>query len=387
MPKSLGLPCFLLLVLTMPALSGTAMCETPAVKSMAAVVQPYVDKHLIAGAVTLVADKDRVLALEAAGYADLATKKPMQTDSLFWVASQSKPICAVAVLILVDEGRLQLDEPVEKYLPEFKGQMVIADRDEQHVLLRRPQHPITIRNTLTHTTGLPYKSPIEEPSLDLFPLDTRVKSYAMLPLAFEPDTKYLYSSAGINTAARIVEVVSGMPYDEFLDKRIFQPLGMKDTTFWPTPGQLQRLAKSYKPVPGGLEEFPILKLRYPLDDRGRRPVPGAGLFSTATDLSIFYRMLAHQGIFAGRRIISEQAVREMIRVQFPAAKPNYGLAIETTGKLIGHGGSYNTHSRLDCEHQLITVFLTQEVEFPKDARNIVEVFRKAATAAFAKPAR
>ena len=163
---------------------------------------------MLAGAVVLVADKNRVLDVEAVGYADVAAKKPMQTDCVFWIASQSKPITAAALMTLVDEGKVKLDDPVEKYLPEFNGQMVVAERDKDHVLLRKPKHPITVRNVLSHTSGLPFASPIEKPTLDLFPLECRVRSYAMLPLEFEPDTKNTYANAGINTAGRIVEVVS-----------------------------------------------------------------------------------------------------------------------------------------------------------------------------------
>jgi CubicO group peptidase (beta-lactamase class C family) len=202
---------------------GQAATPAPAGK-IAAALQPFVDNHLLAGAVTLVADKDKILDLEAVGYADIAAGKPMQTDCLFWIASQSKPITAAALMILVDEGKLRIEDPVEKYLGEFRGQMVVAEKDKDHVLLRKPRHPITVRNVLSHTSGLPFKSAIEEPTLDLFPLATRVRSYAMLPLEFEPDTKYSYSNAGINTAGRLIEVASGMPYEKFLDERVFKPL-------------------------------------------------------------------------------------------------------------------------------------------------------------------
>ena len=208
----------------------------------------------------------------------------MRTDCVFWIASQSKPITAAAVMILVDEGKLKLDDPVEKYVPEFKGQMVIAEKDEGHVLLKKPKHPITVRNVLSHSSGLPFASPIEKPTLDLFPLECRVRSYAMLPLGFEPDSKNQYANAGINTAGRIVEVVTGMPFEKFLDERLFKPLGMRDTTFWPSGQDPQRLAKAYKPGKGGLEECPIAQLKYPLDDPQRQPMPAGGLFSTAADL-------------------------------------------------------------------------------------------------------
>ena len=175
--------------------------------------------------------------MEAVGWADVAAGMPMREKKLFWIASQSKPITATALMMLVDEGKVKLDDPVEKYLPEFKDQWLAVEQDKDHILLKKPKHPITVRNILSHTSGLPFKSALEQPTLDLLPLRVAVRSYAMTPLQFEPGSKYQYSNAGINTAGRIIEVVSGMPYEEFLDKRLFEPLGMKDTTFWPNEEQ------------------------------------------------------------------------------------------------------------------------------------------------------
>ena len=138
-------------------------------------VQPYVDRHELAGAVMLVANKEKMLLTETVGWADITNQKKMSADAMFWIASQSKPITAAALMILVDEGRVALDDPVEKYLPEFRGQMVAIERDAEHVLLRRPKHPITVRNVLAHTSGLPFKSALEEPTLDQLPLAARVQ--------------------------------------------------------------------------------------------------------------------------------------------------------------------------------------------------------------------
>jgi CubicO group peptidase (beta-lactamase class C family) len=193
---------------------------------------------------------------------------------------------AAALMMLVDEGRVNLGDPVEKYLPEFKGQILAVEHDADHVLLRKPVHPITVREILSHTSGLPFSSPMEQPTLDGLPLRDAVRSYAIVPLQFTPGTRYQYSNAGINTAGRIIEVVSGMSYEQFMKERLFKPLGMKDTTFWPSAQQVKRLAKSYKPAQGktGLEETLVTQLRYPLSDRVHRfPMPAGGLFSTASD--------------------------------------------------------------------------------------------------------
>ncbi|MDB6007329.1 MAG: hypothetical protein JWR15_4316, partial [Prosthecobacter sp.] len=162
--------------------------ETPG--PIAGTLQPFVDDQVLAGAVTLVADKDKVLDVSTVGWADIAARKPMTKDAMFWIASMSKPITATAFMMLVDEGKVSLDDPVEKFLPEFKGQMVIAEKDKDHVLLKKPKHPITVRNVLSHTSGLAFKSAVENPTLDMLPLRVAVLSYAAAPLEFEPDTKY-----------------------------------------------------------------------------------------------------------------------------------------------------------------------------------------------------
>jgi CubicO group peptidase (beta-lactamase class C family) len=356
-------------------------------KSIVAALQPFVDSHVLAGAVTLVADKDKVLSLEAVGFADIAANKPMRPDALFWIASQSKPITAAALMMLVDEGKVRLDDAVEKYLPEFKDQWLAVEQDKEHVLLKKPKHHITVRNVLSHTSGLPFKSAMQQPTLDLLPLRDAVRSYAMTPLQSEPGSKYQYSNAGINTAGRIIEVVSGRPYEEFLDKRLFGPLGMKDTTFWPNEEQLARLAKSYKPnaAKTGLEAITITQLKYPLNDRHRQPMPAGGLFSTATDVGRFCQMMLNGGVFQGKRYLSADAVRQMTSKQTgDALKETYGLGWATGGGSFGHGGAYATNMTIDAKRGLITVFLVQHAGFPGDGSKSHTAFRKAAEELFGK---
>jgi CubicO group peptidase (beta-lactamase class C family) len=376
---------FGIITVTMIAPASQLRADGPG--PLAASVQPFVEREELAGAVMLVASREKVLAIEAVGWADVESKKPMRTDSIFWIASQSKPITATALMVLVDEGKVQLDAPVEKYLPEFKGQMFVAEKDDEHRLLRKPRHPITVRNVLSHTSGLPFKSGIEEPRLDLWPLSVRVRSYAMTPLDFEPDTKYQYSNAGINTAARIIEVATGTPFEKFLDDRFFRPLGMIDTTFWPSDGQVTRVARSYKPGAGnnGLTAIDIDQLTYPLTDRAQRfPMPAGGLFSTAADIARFYRMLLRGGELDGRRYLSESAVKELTRRQTPAEfKESYGLGFGVGGTTFGHGGAYSTNTTADTERNLILVWLVQHAGFPGDGGKSQEEFRNAAFQAYA----
>jgi CubicO group peptidase (beta-lactamase class C family) len=340
--------------------------------SAAAALQPLVDSHLLAGAVTLVADKDKVLSLETVGFADIAANRPMTPDTLFWIASQSKPITATALMILVDEGKVNVDDPVEKYLPEFKGQRLAGGAE--------PKHPITVRNVLSHTSGLPFSSSIEKPTLDQLPLAERVRSYATTPLDFEPDSKWNYSNAGINTAGRIIEVVSGMPYETFLDTRLFGPLGMKDTTFWPNAEQISRLAKSYKPNAdnSGLEEITVGQLKYPLDDHAsRQPMPAGGLFSTAGDLAKFCQMILNGGEFQGKRYLSEAAVTQMTSKQTGDLPNNYGFGW-SSGDVFGHGGAHATDMSIDTKRGLITIWLIQHAGFPPGGDKAHGTFRHAA---------
>jgi CubicO group peptidase (beta-lactamase class C family) len=354
-------------------------------RSIAAVLQPFVDRQELAGAVTLVADKEAVLSVETVGFADVEAKEPMPANAVFWIASQSKPITATALMMLVDEGKVRLDDPVATYLPEFKELWVTVEQEKDHVLLKHLERPITIRNILSHTSGLAFKSAMEQPTLDQLPLRDAARSYAMTPLLFAPGSRYLYSNAGINTAGRIIEVVSGMPYADFLSTRLFNPLGMRDTTFWPSGEQLLRLAKAYKPGPEkmGVVETPITQLKYPLDDRTRQPMPAGGLFSTARDLARFCQMILNGGVFERRRYLSESAVSELTTRQTGASlKESYGLGWAIGPGTFGHGGAYATNMTIDAKRGLITVFLVQHAGFPGAGGKSQAAFRQAALEIF-----
>ncbi len=282
--------------------------------------------------------------------------------------------------------------------------MVTQSKSADRVVLKRPSHPITVREILSHTSGLVGRSPLER-ELDTLPLREGVITYALSPLQFEPGTKYEYCNPGINTAGRLIEVMSRMPYEDFLRMRLFEPLGMKDTTFWPSEEQQKRLAKSYKPDAkhAGLEEISITQLSYPLSDRKRHPYPAGGLFSTAADIARFCQMILAGGIYDGKRYLSESAVREMTSTQTGKlvdsrkGEAGYGLGWSTSRKgqqsasssiipgPCGHGGAYATHMGIDPERALITVFLVQHAGYPGiDGAKVQEAFTKAAVAAFGR---
>jgi CubicO group peptidase (beta-lactamase class C family) len=383
--------------------ASVALAATDPAGDVAAQLQYYVDHHLLAGAVTVVASKERALDVETVGFADVAARKPMAVNTLFWIASMTKPITATALMMLVDEGKVSVNDPVEKYLPEFKGRMVSVERDDDHMLLRRAKGVITIKNLLTHTSGLPYMARTES-RLDMLPLRENVDFvYPLLALQAEPSSTYSYSNVGVEIVARVIEVVSGMSYEDFLQQRLLTPLGMKDTTFWPNAEQLGRLAKSYKVNAAwtGLEETPCFLLTYPLDDRRRAPSPSGGLFSTATDISIFSRMILNNGVYAGRRYLSESAVSEMTSTQtgdLPVAGNEawgYGYCWNTVRQFhkeidpvrtmgsFGHGGAYCTMMWIDRPRQRATVFMIQCADIAeRENAAMWTAFMKAAEAGF-----
>lgn len=366
-------------------------------------LQPFVEKNQLAGAVVLVANADKILTTETVGFADRESKTAMQRDNLFWIASMTKPMTAAAVMMLVDEKKVSLDDPIEKYLPEFKDHMVVAERDKEHVLLKRPKRPTTIRDCLRHTSGMPFKSLLEDPTIDKLYLKDAVRSYAITPLQYEPGTKFVYSNAGINTAGRVVEVASGMSYEDFMAKRLFGPLGMTDTTWRPTAEQMKRLAKTYRPVKDakeGLEAMPIAPLAHPLSDPTRQPCPGGGLFSTAKDVAAFGQMILRGGTHDGKRILSESAIREMTGTQTSdlpdkgKGERGYGLGLTTGRKAkpdgpavagpCGHGGAYATSLWINPDTKLVTVYMVQHDGFPGDGAKARGEFENAATAIYAK---
>ena len=344
----------------------TSPCSGDEPSKIAQAIQPLVDRHELAGAVMLVASKDAILDNENVGLADINARLPMRPDTMFWIASMSKPIAATALMMLADENKVHLDDPVEHYLPGFRPRIMQADSTETHVNLVLPQHIITVRELLTHQSGLVGRSSLET-KLDRFPLGLRVQSYVLEPLMYEPGTRTEYSNADINTAARIVEVISGMPFEEYLQRRLFDPLRMTDTTFWPTTAQLKRLAKSYKPRgTQGLEETAIDQLSYPLDDRShRRPIPAGGLFSTAQDLARFCQMYLNGGILEGRRYLSEKAIVEMTRDAGRPAIANYegyGLGWGTREHgVFGHSSASTSAMTIDPLHGLIMIWMVQDL--------------------------
>jgi CubicO group peptidase (beta-lactamase class C family) len=359
-----------LLVLTLLFITSPLKALEPS--GIAQAIQPFIERGEIAGAVALVTDRDNTIYIQSFGQANLAAKRPMAPEALFWIASMSKPITAIAVMMLVDEGKIKLDDPVERYLPGFTAKIVQVDDGGKKVALHAPATPITLRHLLSHTSGLPFSSAIENPVLDTFPLSVRTDSYALTSLQSEPGTRYLYSNAGINTAGRVVEAVSGMPFENFLKQRLFDPLGMNDTTFFPDNTQLARLAASYRfnDQDRSLIEIPLERLHNPgFIITRRHAIPAGGLFSTANDMGRLARMLLNEGSLEGKRYLSPAAMREMTHNQLPesirqapewAKGRGYGFGLFTSpDNAFGHGGAYATDMFVEPNKGLATVWMVQ----------------------------
>lgn len=391
--------CVLILAAAFVA-SAVSLSAQDRFAGIPAAVQPFVDRHEISGAVMLVADRDRIEHLSAIGTNDIATGRPMGTDDLFWIASMSKPITAIAVGILVDEGRLAWTDPVEKYLPEFHGQWVVAESAPGRRVLVPAARPITIADLLTHTSGLG-EYPVTAPH---WSLAEYVKVLAREPLRFQPGTRWSYSTAGLDTAGRIVEVASGEPFAAFMQKRIFDPLGMTQTTFWVAPSDLPRYARSYvRNAAGQLVETTIHYMYGgAVTDRERPALGGAGLFSTAKDVLKIYQMMLHGGELGGARILSAKTVAVMTTPHIgdltarPGMPWGYGFCVVTDPSKMeaniglspgtfGHGGAFGTQSWADPKTGMITILMLQRDKMGNpDNSPMRRAFRSAVVAAAAR---
>ena len=224
----------------------SASAPDPTLPGIGTAMQDLIAKDEIAGAVTVVVSKDKILHFETTGFADVAAKRPMAPDTLFWIASMTKPVTGVAILMLQDEGKLTVADPVAKHLPEFAALKTPSGKPAN----------LTITQILTHTSGLGEATgPAAQQAKTLADL---VPLWLAAPMQYEPGERWKYTQSGINAGARIVEVVSGMTFDAFVQKRIFDPLGMTSTTFYPTDEQRARLATAYakNKETGALEPVP-----------------------------------------------------------------------------------------------------------------------------------
>lgn len=347
-----------------------------------AAMQKYVDQKVVSGVVAVVGSSKGIASISAVGQQSLEPAVKMSEGTLFRIASMTKPITALAVMQQVEQGKVKVDDPVANYLPEFRGQLLVAERGAGTVLLKKPSRPITVRDLMTHTSGLPSGFP--EGIADLYTtrklsLAEAVMVSSQRPLDFEPGSKWSYCNAGIDTLGRIVEVVSGETYEDYLARHIFEPLSMKDTVVYVRSDQKSRLVTLYAQKDGALVtvEKPLLGPT----EGARHPIPAGGLISTASDMARFYQCCLLGGELEGKRIITAETLAEMTKTQtgdlpcgfvtgmsfgygFAVVKEPQGITELLSKGTYGHGGAYGTQGWVDPGHDLFIVLMIQRANLP-----------------------
>lgn len=352
-----------------------------------------VNAGTVPGVVALVARHGKIVYHKAFGLADNASNRTLKRDDIFRIASQSKAITSTAVMMLWEEGRFQLDDPISKFIPEFKNSGVLDTFNEQDVTwtTKPVRTPITIRHLLTHTSGIGYgvidgderfrKIYAKAGITDLFTTEPvriadSVKKLAALPLHHHPGEKFTYSE-GLDVLGYFIEIVSGMSFDEFLRKHLFEPLGMKDTGFYLPSGKAARLVRVQKPENGKWVQYPVTFYDpdYPIKGAKMFYSGGAGLSSTARDYATFLQMYLNGGELNGVRILSRTTIKTIMSNQvgelFSGGNKDYGLAfglVTEEGQTKGGegspgtfdwGGYFNTQYFADPEEQLIGILMKQ----------------------------
>ena len=336
-------------------------------------LQPYVDSGQLAGAIS-VFYKDGVQETCCIGYADVAQKRPIEMDNVFMQCSQTKGFCGVTIAKLVEEGKLSLDDAVSKYLPEF-SELWVQTYDKDGVrMLRKAKNVLTVRMVLNHTGGFPFE--ISAKRNDVrgggwtggAPLRQVAAIAAASPIMFEPGTGELYSNTGIDIGAAIVEVITGMKWEDYLKQEVLDPLGMKSTWFWPTDKQLKtkiELYETQKDAPAKwVEEMPWQQRPY--NDSHVFTSAGAGLWTTATDQLKFYKMLMNLGLGEnGVRILKEETVKNILaRTTRPASMSGYSLGLSAPvedheNAWFGHGGAWGTNCSVNWHKKELKLWVVQ----------------------------
>ncbi len=354
----------------------------------------YVESGELPGAISVLYDNGRQ-EVACVGYADAEKKRPITLDDHFMQCSQTKGFCGVMVAKLVEEGRISLDDPVSKYLPEYKGAgFLILPRDaEGKMLCLAVTNAITVRMCLNHTAGFPFELPgyVQMGGWSRrMPLRSVAATAISQRLLFEPGTRAQYSNVGIDVAGAVVEVVTGMRFEEYLKKTLLDPLGMTETTFYPSEKQLEGKIELYK-VKGGqkakwVKDLPSMQRPYG-DDRVFASC-GAGLWTTVRDQLKFYKMLMNLGVGDnGARILKEETVKGLLAVSSrPAGLGGYSLGLsapEKDGedKWFGHGGAWGTECNVNWHRRQLKMWVIQETGEPrpwvKDWRKCADTFFKA----------
>lgn len=337
------------------------------------VLQPYVDSGQLAGAIS-VFYKDGVQETCCIGYADVAAKRPIKLDNAFMQCSQTKGFCGVTIAKLVEEGKISLDDPVSKYLHEFK-ELWVQEYDKDGVrILRRAKNVLTVRMVLNHTGGFPFEASAKRNDVrgggwsGGAPIRQIASVAAASPIMFEPGTRELYSNTGIDIGAAVVEAVTGMKWENYLKQEVLDPLGMKSTWFWPTDKQIENkiemyICKANAPAEWR-EEMPWQQRPY--NDSHVFASAGAGLWTTAADQLKFYKMLMNLGMGDnGVRILKEETVKSILAVSTrPEKMSGYSLGLQAPVKdaedaWFGHGGAWGTNCMVNWHKKQLKLWVIQ----------------------------
>jgi CubicO group peptidase (beta-lactamase class C family) len=318
-------------------------------------MKALVDQGRIAGAVTMVSRHGKVVEFAATGRRDIAANAPMKKDSIFRIYSMSKPITGVAMMLLFEEGKWQLDDPVSKYVPEFANLKVYGEDSKGDVALKDQLHPVTMRQLMSHSGGFTYglfsNTPVDKlmRAADVLninnTLDELVKRVATLPLVTQPGTEWHYS-VSVDIQGYIVQKLSGMPFDEYLQQKIFKPLNMVDTAFFVPRDKVDRLAEFYDYDANGKLQVLHGGLNHDFAARPALSSGGGGLVSTATDYMRFCQMLLNGGQLDGVRLLSPRTVELMRTNMLPASTQilvpgaGFGLDFAVYNDPVAAGGYY-----------------------------------------------
>ena len=336
-------------------------------------LRPYVESGELPGAISILY-KDGVQETCCIGYSDMEKKRPIKLTDIYMQCSQTKGFCGVTMAKLIEEGRVQLDDPVSKYLPEFEKLYVIESSTDSTTVLRLARNTLTIRMVLNHTGGFPFEISAKSSKIrgGGWSGGAELRQVAAIaaasPLLFEPGTAVNYSNTGIDIAAAVIEVVTGMPWDVYLKQTVLDPLGMKHTTFRPTDRQLRKKIELYAVKSGEkavwVEESP--SMQRPYNRYYIFPSAGAGLWTTAEDQIKFYKMLMNLGMGDnGVRILKEETVKNLLAVSTrPAGMGGYSLGltapvVDSENGWFGHGGAFGTNCSVNWHTKELKMFVVQ----------------------------
>lgn len=336
-------------------------------------LQQYVDSGRLPGAISVLYNNG-VQETCCIGYADPRTKRPITMDDAFMQCSQTKGFCGVTIAKLVEEGKISLDDPVSKYLPEFSTLWVLDGKTDSTMTLHKAKNVLTVRMCLNHTGGFPFECSAKRKDVrgggwsGGAPIRQVASIAAESPIMFEPGTKALYSNTGIDIGAAVVETVTGMKWEKYLKETVLDPLGMKDTWFWPTDKQIENKIELFNIKEGQpsewLEENPWEQRPY--NDSHVFASAGAGLWSTANDQLKFYKMLMNLGVGDnGVRILKEETVKSILAVSTrPAGLGDYSLGltapvVDSEDAWFGHGGAWGTNCVVNWHKKQLKLWVVQ----------------------------